>query len=144
MEIGREQTAEDWVDVEYIFLHGYISNTPSDRKVHVERQLRVDRSTWPVCVRVCGGGGIHRTKKNSDEGWRNGVEIRSVTRAEPALGGWGNWSRGKIPILAQLSESEEKHLRLRVKQPIDGSLNGIRIRQFLLQPYLPQTGTLVP
>ena len=31
--------------------------------------------------------------------------------------------------------SEEKHLRLRVKQMICGSLNGIRIRQSLPQPY---------
>ena len=44
----------------------------------------------------------------------------------------------------QLSESEEKHLRLRVKQLICGSLNGMRIRQSLLKPYIPWTGTLVP
>ena len=37
--------AEDWVDVEYISLHGYISNTPSDREVHAGHQLRVDMST---------------------------------------------------------------------------------------------------
>ena len=43
----------------------------------------------------------------------------------------------------QLSESEEKHLRLRVKQLICGSLNGMRIRQSLLQPYVPWTGMLV-
>ena len=36
-----------------------------------------------------------------------------------------------------LSESEEKHLRLRVKPLISGSLNGIRIRQYLPQPYIP-------
>ena len=40
--------------------------------------------------------------------------------------------------------SQKKHLRLRVKQMICGSLNGMRIRQFLLQPYIPQTGTQVP
>ena len=33
--------------------------------------------------------------------------------------------------------SQEKHLRLRVKQLICGSLNGMRIRQFLPQPYIP-------
>ena len=38
-------------------------------------------------------------------------------------------------------ESEEKHLRLGVKQLITvGNLIGIRIRQSLLQPYIPQTG----
>ena len=35
-------------------------------------------------------------------------------------------SRGLIPTPGQLSESEEKHLRLRVKQLICGSLNGMR------------------
>ena len=49
----------------------------------------------------------------------------------------------KIPILGQKSESEEKHLRLRVKQLICGSLNGMRIRQSLPQLYIPRTETLV-
>ena len=35
-----------------------------------------------------------------------------------------------------MSESEKKHLRLRVKQLICGSPNGMRIRQSLLQPYI--------
>ena len=39
--------------------------------------------------------------------------------------------------------SEEKHLRLRGKQLICDSLNGMRIRQSLPQPY-SQTGTWVP
>ena len=34
-----------------------------------------------------------------------------------------------------MSESEEKHLRLRVKKLICESLNGMRIRQSLPQPY---------
>ena len=34
--------AGDWVDVEYISFHGYISNTTSDREC---MQLRVDRNT---------------------------------------------------------------------------------------------------
>ena len=42
-----------------------------------------------------------------------------------------------------MSESEEKHLRLRVKQLICGSLNGMSIRQSLMQPHIPWTGTLV-
>ena len=45
--------------------------------------------------------------------------------------------------MGQLSESEEKHLRLRVKQLISGSLNGMRIRRSLLQPYIPQRGMQV-
>ena len=35
------------MDVEYIFLHGYIKNTPSDPDVHAEHQLREDRNTSP-------------------------------------------------------------------------------------------------
>ena len=45
-----------------------------------------------------------------------------------------------MPTAGQLSESEEKHLRLRVKRLICDSLNGMRIRQSLPQPYTPQTG----
>ena len=37
--------AEESVDMEYISLHGYIRNTPSDIEVHAEHQLRADRST---------------------------------------------------------------------------------------------------
>ena len=61
----------------------------------------------------------------------------------PAFGGWGNQSRSPIPTSGQLSESEEKRLRLRVKQLIYGSLNGMRTRQSLPQLYIPQTGTQV-
>ena len=61
----------------------------------------------------------------------------------PSVGG-GTESEGPIPTEGQLSESEEKHLRLRVKQLICGSLNGMRIRQSLLQPYIPWMGTQVP
>ena len=39
-----------------------------------------------------------------------------------------------------VTESEEKHLRLKVKQLICGSLNAMRIRQSLPQPYILQTG----
>ena len=59
------------------------------------------------------------------------------------LAGGGTEAGGPIPTSGQLSESEEKHLRLRVKQLICGSLNGIRIRQSL-QPYLPKTGMQIP
>ena len=58
--------------------------------------------------------------------------------------GVGTEAGGLIPTLGQLSESEEKHLRLRMKQLICGSLNGMRIRQSLMQPCRPQTGTWVP
>ena len=34
--------AKEQVDVEYISLHGYIRNTPSDTEVHAEHQLRAE------------------------------------------------------------------------------------------------------
>ena len=43
-----------------------------------------------------------------------------------------------------MSESEEKHVRLGVKPLICGSLNGMRIRHTLPQPYIPWTGMKVP
>ena len=75
-------------------------------------------------------------KTRQDKGTRG--KNWSAGRTGPAPLGWGNGSRGPIPTSGQLSESEEKHLRLRVKQLIYGSLNGMRNRQSLLQPYIPQ------
>ena len=37
--------AVEQVDVEYISLHGYIRNTPSDTEAHAEHQLGADRRT---------------------------------------------------------------------------------------------------
>ena len=54
----------------------------------------------------------------------------------PSVG--GRTETGHVPTSGQLSESEEKHLRLRVKQLICGGLNGMRIRQSLPQAYIPQ------
>ena len=42
---GEIKMTEEKVAVEYISLHRYIRNTPSDTDVHAEHQLRVDRST---------------------------------------------------------------------------------------------------
>ena len=56
----------------------------------------------------------------------------------------GELKQGSNPHIRQLSESEEKHFRLRVKQLICGSLNRMRIRQSLLQPCIPWIGMLVP
>ena len=58
----------------------------------------------------------------------------------PSVGGD---TEAQFPTSEQLSESEEKHLRLRVKQLFCGSLSGMRLRQPLLQPYIPRTGTQV-
>ena len=123
--------------MEYIFLHGYIRNITSDTEVHAEHQLRAVRRTWPEEKNIQNHTKLSRMKEL-------GEKNRSVSRTGPALGGWGNWSRSPITTLGKLSESEEKHLRLRVKQLICGSLNGMRIRQFLPQPYIPWTGMQVP
>ena len=40
--------------------------------------------------------------------------------------------------------SQEEHLKLRVKQLTCGSLNGMRIRQSLPQPYITRTEMQVP
>ena len=54
---------EEQVDVEYISLHGYIRNTPSDTEVHAEHQLRVDRSTWPVEKNILNCAKLGRTEE---------------------------------------------------------------------------------
>ena len=55
----------------------------------------------------------------------------------------GELKQGSDPHIREI-ESEEKHLRLRVKQLIFVSLNGMRIRQSLPQPHVPWTGMQVP
>ena len=44
----ENKMVEEAVDVEYISLHRYIRNKPSDTEVHAEHQLRADRSTRPM------------------------------------------------------------------------------------------------
>ena len=95
----------------------------------------VDRSTWPEEKNIHNHTKFGRTKEL-------GGKTR-VSRTGAALSGWGNWSRAMIRTLGQLSESEEKHLRQRVKRLICGSQNGMRIRQSLPQPYVLRTGTQV-
>ena len=54
----------------------------------------------------------------------------------------GELKQGSDPTSGHFSESEGKHLRLSVKELICGSLNGMRIRQSLLQPYVPLEGAV--
>ena len=54
----------------------------------------------------------------------------------------GKLKQGSEPHI-RATESEEKHLRLRVKQLIYGSLNRMRIRQSSPQPYIFWTGMMV-
>ena len=49
--------------MEYISLHRYIRNTPSDTEVHAEHQLRADRSTRPVEKNLQNHAKLSRTKE---------------------------------------------------------------------------------
>ena len=109
------------MDVEYISFHRCIRNTPLDTEVHAEPQLKAGQEY------MISGQYIEACKTQQDKG-TGGVGNRSVSRTGPALCRWGNQNRGLIPISGQLSESEEKYLRLRVKQLICGSINEGRIR----------------
>ena len=73
-----------------------------------------------------------------------GRKLGSVCRTGPAHKGWRNWIRGSIPTLGQLSESDEKHLKLRLKQLICGSLNGRRITSPRRNHTYPRQGCRSP
>ena len=64
------------MDVEYISLHRYFRNTPSDTEVHAEHQLRVAKT-------IQNHAKLGRMK---ELGGRN----RSVSRTGPALSRWEN------------------------------------------------------
>ena len=123
---GREVHLSPWIHQEYTFRHSSACRTSDERG-------QEDLTSGKEYIEPC--------KTQYDEGTRG--KNRSINRTGPALRRWGNWSRGLIPTSGQFSEAEEKHLRLRVKQLICGSLNGMRIRQFLLQPYICWAGMRV-
>ena len=122
--------------MEHVSLHGYIRNTPSETSAG---RTPAERGQEYL---TSGKEYTEPGKSWWDEGTR--AKNRSVSRTRTALSGWGNWRRGPSPHMGQLSESEQQHWRLRGKRLIYGSLNGMRIRQSLLQPYIPQTGTQLP
>ena len=126
---------KEQVDMEYISLHGHIRNT-------AQTQKGMQNHSWEQAGVPDQWKRIQRTTHNLVGRTRG--KNRSVSRTGPALGRWGNWSRGLIPTSGQSSESEEKHLRLRVEQLTCGSLYRMRLRQSLPQPHKPWTGTLVP
>ena len=97
-----------------------LTGVPDQRKI-------INRTTKLGRVKELGVGGT---------GILTGLDLPSV--------GGRTLSRCPTPTWGQLSGSEENYFRLRVKQLICGSLNGMRIRQSLPQSYTPQTGTQVP
>ena len=122
--------------MEYISLHGYIRNTPLDTEVHAEHQLRADRSTCPEEKNIWNNAKLGRMKElGGKTGVLAGLNLPSAC---------GGTEAGVQFPQGQLSESEEKHLRLTVKQLIYGSLNGMRIRQSSPQLYIPRKGARVP
>ena len=109
--------------MEFISLHWCI-------RIHLQTEKCMQNASW-VDRRACPAEKniyTHAKLGRMKELGGNG----GVNRTGPALGGWGNWSRGLIPTSGQLSESEEKHLRLRVKQLICSSLNGMSSHQTVL------------
>ena len=54
---------EKQVDMEYISLHGYIRNIPSDTEIHTEHQLSMDRSTCPVEKNIQNHANLCGTKE---------------------------------------------------------------------------------
>ena len=94
MPHGENKTAEESVDMEYIALHGYIRNTPSDTEVHAEHQLKADKSTWPVEKNVYNHTKVSRMKElGGKTGVLVGLGLPSVgggTEAGVWSSQWGN------------------------------------------------------
>ena len=133
---GREQDGEGaggrgvhlspWIRQEYTFRQRSTCRTPAESR----QEYLTSRKEYIESLKTC---------RMKEVGGKTGV-----LGLDLPLEGGGTESGGTIPTSGQLSESEEKHLRLRVKQLICGSLNVMRIRQSLPQPYIPGTGVLVP
>ena len=68
--------------MEYISLHRYIRNTPSDKEVHAEHQLKVDSSTWAEENNMQNHPKLCRTK---ELGGKTGV----LVALDLPLVGWG-------------------------------------------------------
>ena len=101
--------------------------------IHLQTQKWMQNTSWKWTGVPDQQKRIYRPMQNSvgwtEQGGRTGILIGLDLPSA---------SRGPIPTSGQLSESEEKQLRLRVEQLICGSLNGMRNRQSLLQPCIPQ------
>ena len=65
--------------MEYISLHGYIRNTPSDIEVHAEHQLRADRITRPVEKNIQNHAKLSRMKElGGKTGVLGGLDLPSA------------------------------------------------------------------
>ena len=73
-----------------------------------------------------------------------GGKVGVLVRLHLPSAGGGTKAEVRFPHPGNCLSHRRKHLRLRVKQLICGSVNGMRIRQSLPQPYKLRTGTQVP
>ena len=96
--------------------------------IHLQTQTCMQNTNWEWTGVPDQWKRIYRTTQNSVGFKGTRGKNRSVSKNGPALCRSGNWSRGQIPTSGQLSEPEEKHLKLNVKQLICGSLSRMRIR----------------
>ena len=95
---GENKIVKELVEVEYISLHGYIRNTPSDTEVHAERQLREDRRTWPAEKNIETHTKHGRTEElGGKTGVSVGLDLSSVGRGTEA----GVWSPQRSNCLSQ-------------------------------------------
>ena len=116
-----------WIHQEYTFRHRSACRTPAESR---QEYLTSGKEYMEP----------HKTQQEEGTRGKTGV----LVGLDLPLAGGGTEAGVRSPTLGQLSKSEEKYLRLRVKQLIWGSLNGMRIRQSLPQPYVPWTETQVP
>ena len=73
------------MDVEYISLHEYIRNIPSDIEVRAEQQLRADRSTLPEEKNIYNHEKLGRAKKQGEKTrMLVGLDLPSVGRRTEA------------------------------------------------------------
>ena len=78
--------------MEYVSLHRYIRNTPSDTEVHGEHQLRAERSTQPAEKNISNHTKLDRRK---ELGGKTGVLVRLDL---PSVGGgMGELKQGSHP-----------------------------------------------
>ena len=73
-----------------------------------------------------------------------GGKVGVLVRLDMPSAGGGTKAEVRFPHPGNCLSHRRKHLRLRVKQLICSSVNGMRIRQSLPQPYKLRTGTQVP
>ena len=125
-EVGRREIhLSPQIHQEYTFRHRSACRTPTESR---QEYLTSGKEYTEPC------------KTRWDKGTRG--KNRSVSRTGPAFRGLGELKQESDPH-NRGSEPEEKYLRLRVKQLICGSPNGMRIRQSLPQPYICLAGTRV-